>query len=165
MDDGAAAGAERGAVAVRRASPADAAAICTVHKASVRGLCAGHYTPEQIEAWVGGRRPDHVRHAMTEGGETMFVAERGGGGEVVGFASLHGAEVIAVYVTPAATGRGTGAALLHAVEGEAAARGIGRLHLTASLNAVPFYAAQGYRRVHATTYFLPGRVELEAGGK
>ena len=150
-------------VVVRRALPDDAEAVCTVHKASVRGLCAGRYSPEQIEAWIGDRRPEHYRHAMTEGGEAMVVAERAGGG-VVGFASLQGAEVVAVYVSPAAAGRGTGTALLRAIEREARARGVDRLHLSASLNAVPFYEAMGYRSVHATTFFLPGRIELEAVG-
>ena len=153
-------------VVVRRALPDDAEAVCAVHKASVRGLCAGRYSPEQIEAWIGDRRPERYRHAVTEGGEAMVVAERrgGGGAGIVGFASLQGAEVVAVYVSPAAAGRGTGAALLRAIEREARARGVDRLHLSASLNAVPFYEAMGYRRVHATTFFLPGRIELEAVG-
>lgn len=156
------------AVVVRRASSGDAEAVCAVHKASVRGLCAGRYSPEQIEAWIGDRRPEHYRHAVTDGGEVMVVAERrgggGGGAGIVGFASLQGAEVVAVYVLPAEAGRGTGAALLRAIEREARARGVDRLHLSASLNAVPFYEAMGYRPVHATTFFLPGRIELEAVG-
>src|SRR3712207_2549295 len=73
-------------------------------------------TPEQIEAWVGGREPKHYAWAMREGGETMWVAETAG--QIVGFSSLRGDEVVAVYTSPRAP-PGTGARLLEAVEAEA----------------------------------------------
>ena len=47
---------------VRFATPADAEAICRVHVASIRESCAGDYTPQQIEAWAGPKRPeDYIR--------------------------------------------------------------------------------------------------------
>ena len=71
---------------VRRAVPEDAVAICDLHKASVRSLCAGAYSPEQIEAWLAPRLPDDYRNAMTVGGEMMFVGQCSR--RLVGFASI-----------------------------------------------------------------------------
>lgn len=129
-----------------------------IHVASVRALCAAHYTAAQIEAWVGGRRPEHYGRAMTDLGQSMFVAERAG--EVIGFSSLRDDEVWAVYVDPE-RGRGAGGALLDAVEAEARARGVRRLRLMASLNSVHFYERHGYRALHRSSVPLPS-TELPA---
>jgi hypothetical protein len=42
-------------VSVRKAVLEDAEVMCAVHKAAVHAFCVEHYTPEQIEAWVGDR--------------------------------------------------------------------------------------------------------------
>ncbi len=126
---------------IRRAGTDDAEAICAVHKVSVRGLCAGSYTKEQIEAWVGPGIPQDCRDAMRDG-EVMFVADYGG--DIVGFGGIKGTEIRAVYVEPE-RGRGSGALLLRALEQEAADKGEEKLHLTASLNSVGFYEAMGYQ--------------------
>ena len=76
------------AFTIRPATPADAEVLCALHKASVRALCLGAYTADEIEAWLRDREPQGFRHAMTDGGETMLVAERDGA--VVGFASIKG---------------------------------------------------------------------------
>jgi putative acetyltransferase len=128
---------------VRKASPDDAEAICRVHKASVRGLCATAYSPEKIEAWIGPRVADDYRRAMTSGGEVMRVAELGD--RVVGFASIKDAMLLALYVDPE-QGRGAGKLLLHAAEDEARVRRVAVLSLQATVNAVPFYAKHGYVR-------------------
>jgi hypothetical protein len=81
---------------VRRAMLEDAVAICDRHKASVRGLCAGAYSIEQIEAWLAPRVPDDYRKAMTVGGETMCVGQRDQ--RIVGFASIRTSRLIGLYV-------------------------------------------------------------------
>lgn len=128
-------------VAIRRAEPDDAQAIWAVHRASVLGLSAQEYTPDQIAAWVDVS-PDEFRDAMTARGELFFVAEAAG--EVVGFAAVRGEEARAVYVRPDAVRRGIGTRLLDAVEREVRSRGGGAVSCEASLNAVPFYEANGY---------------------
>ena len=45
------------AFTIRPATLADAEALCALHKASVRTLCAGAYTAEEIEAWLRDREP------------------------------------------------------------------------------------------------------------
>lgn len=128
---------------VRKASPDDAEAICRVHKASVRGLCATAYSPQQIEAWIGPRVADDYRRAMMAGGEVMRVAENAD--RVVGFASSRETMLLALYVEPE-LGRGAGRLLLHAAEDDVRSCGVAILSLEATMNAVPFYEKHGYVR-------------------
>ena len=128
--------------------------MCRVHGASVLALAAGYYEPEQLEEWVVSLEPEHIRTALEEMNEAGFVAERDGA--VVGFAMLDGDLVRAVYVHPAAARLGVGRLLLEAIENEAAARGVTKLRLYASLNSRTFYEANGYRIVSVGEYPLLG---------
>jgi putative acetyltransferase len=128
---------------VRRAVTADAAILCDLHKASVRALCAGFYSPAQIEGWLAPRSADDYRHAMTADGVIMFAATYAD--RVVGFASTKGAELLGLYVDPG-LGRGAGGVLLAAAEEQARNAGKKVLHLQATANAVAFYRKHGYMR-------------------
>lgn len=140
-------------VTIRVAEPDDARAIWAVHRASVLGLSDQQYTPEQVAAWVD-QAPEHFLAAMTDRGEKFFVAEAAG--EVVGFAAVRGDEARAVYVRPDAVRRGIGTRLLDAVEREVRAHGGGTVSCEASLNAVPFYEANGYVRHERVTRTVRG---------
>jgi putative acetyltransferase len=142
------------AFTLRAATPADAEALCALHKASVRALCLGAYTADEIEAWLREREPQGVRHAMTDGGETMLVAECEGA--VVGFASIKETVLFGLYVDPA-RGRGAGRVLLAAAEDEVRRRGARALSLQATLNAVPFYRQHGFMRQERSTVRRGGR--------
>jgi putative acetyltransferase len=131
------------AFTIRPAGLADAEAMCALHKAAVRALCMGAYSAEEIDAWLSDRAPAAFRHAMTQGGETMLVAERDD--VVEGFASIKGTVLFGLYVDPA-RGRGAGRLLLAAVEDEVRRRGATVLTLQATLNAVPFYRKHGFMR-------------------
>ncbi len=130
------------AFTVRAARPEDAAAIMSVHQASVRGLCAAFYSDEQIDAWVGHKTPDDYVRSVGAG-ERMWVAWHGP--QALGFAAQKGDEIRAVYVHPDGGGRGIGRRLLRAAEKAAWDDGLRSVHLDASLNAVPFYERMGYR--------------------
>src|SRR5262245_20259463 len=142
------------AFTIRPARLADAEALCAVHKDAVRALCVGAYTIEEIEAWLGEREPRGFRHAMTDGGETMLVAEHDGA--VVGFVSIKRTVLFGLYVDPA-KGRGAGRVLLAAAEDEVRRRGAGVLSLQATLNAVPFYRRHGFMRQERSTVRRGGR--------
>ncbi|GEP58767.1 GNAT family N-acetyltransferase [Reyranella soli] len=142
------------AFTIRPATPADAEALCALHKASVRALCLGAYTAEEIEAWLREREPAGFRHAMTKGGETILVAEHDG--SVAGFASIKETMLFGLYVDPAG-GRGAGGPLLQAAEGEVRRRGAAILSLQSTLNAVPFYRKHGYMRQARSTVRRGGR--------
>ena len=66
----------------------------------------------------------------------------------------------AVFVDPARVGLGIGKRLLAALEQLARRRGIVRLHLFASLNAVPFYRAAGYVALREEAYAHPSGISL-----
>jgi len=142
------------AFTIRPATPADAEALCALHKVSVRALCWGAYTADEIEAWLRECEPQGFRHAMTKGGETMLVAE--GDGAVVGFASIKETTLFGLYVDPA-KGRGAGRVLLAAAEDEVRRRGASVLSLQATLNAVPFYRQHGFMRQDRSTVRRGGR--------
>jgi GNAT superfamily N-acetyltransferase len=70
--------------------------------------------------------------------DTITLAESEG--EVVGFFSLVGSELDALFVTPEAIGQGFGASLLKAALSQARAQGIEAIEFDADPQAVPFYA-------------------------
>ena len=114
--------------------------------------CTVAYTHEQLERWLAGPLPDRFA-ALVDAG-TVFVAEDGA--RPVGYGALNVAtcEVEAVFVEPEASGRGVGKALLQALEAMARVRGLARLTLSASLNAVPFYSAAGYEALRNEDFRL-----------
>jgi len=132
-------------IRVRRARLDDARRIRDLHVRSIRVLCRHHYTPRQIAAWSGDRRPAAYRRAMTSRRQVMFVAEDRG--RLVGFASIGKNHVYAVYVHARRPRQGIGTRLLAAVERSARRRGVSRLSLDATRNGLDFYRAQGYRVV------------------
>lgn len=146
-------------MAIRRARPEDAPALARTMRASIRGLARAAYDPRQIAAWSSLPSLYHA-WAMTAGGETVFVAERAG--RILGYASLRGGEVTALFVRPSAAGRGLGSTLLSRVEREARRRGRARLVLLASRNAAAFYRARGWAGSRTTRVPLPGGGALAA---
>jgi putative acetyltransferase len=142
------------AFTIRPAGLADAEAMCALHKAAVRSLCVGAYTADEIEAWLRDREPAGYRHAMTDGGETMLVAERDGA--VVGFVSIKQSMLSGLYVDPG-RGRGAGRLLLEAAEDLVRWGGATVLSLQATLNAVPFYREHGFMRQDRSSVRRGGR--------
>ncbi|MGC4044063.1 MAG: GNAT family N-acetyltransferase [Armatimonas sp.] len=130
---------------IRAATVDDAAAICEVHLASIRTLCARDYSPEQIDAWCEGKSPADYVNAIECGGNLVVAVV---GGAVIGFGGIYlqppVAEVKAVYVHPEATGQGAGRGILEALEVQAMEAGCAELSLPASLTAQRFYANNGY---------------------
>ena len=153
----------------RPAHPAAVAAIREVHVAAIRGLAATHYDVDQIDAWGDLAAADYsipaegahvvVAEAPVEGQEPADAD-----GAVVGFGALdlESGEVRAVYVHPDHGREGVGGTLLAELERAARAAGLTELHLTASLNAVAFYEAQGWTSTAPTTHELDDGTELEA---
>jgi len=131
---------------------ADAEAVRRVHGASIRGLCATDYTPEQIDAWASPARIEQYQFAIAQ--HEFYVAVSGD--NVVGFSELdrERGEVKAVYVDPAWSRRGVGRALLAELERAARGHRLTELRLEASLTAERFYLAAGYRAIARRTHML-----------
>jgi predicted N-acetyltransferase YhbS len=143
-------------VRIRRARPDDGLGIHVVHTSAIRETCRSHYAPDAIAVWAGRVTPESYGEDLER--RDVFVADDDG--RVLGFGVLDAGEstVRAVYVHPDAGGHGLGRALLDALETTARLRGVTRVHLDASLNAVPFYVAAGWQRERASVRTLaPGR--------
>lgn len=147
-------------VALRIAAEADLEAMWTLRTRAVRASCAAHYAPEVIAQWAAA--PPPPRHAQLTLAGGALIAEDDGC--MLGFAALDVAagEIDAVFVDPAAGGRGIGAALLRTIEQMALAGRCGSLHLSASLNAVPFYEVAGFVRIRAETYRHSSGISLDS---
>lgn len=136
---------------LREATPADVEAIRAVHYEAITGLGPAAYDEAQVAAWAEGCAVADYS-AVGDEGVYFVVAEDERG--VLAFGSLRlaprddaDADVTAVYVHPSVAREGVGSAVLEALERRTHDRGAETLALTASLNAVPFYEARGYRRV------------------
>lgn len=127
---------------IRPAVATDAEEIAAVHVSAIRDVCGQVYEPSQIQAWVAGKTHAGYVRAIAE--RRVFVAFRGE--RVVGFSELdpQTGEVFAVYVRPDCLRQGLGGLLLQTLETCAAEHALGRLHLHATLNAIPFYEAHGF---------------------
>lgn len=145
---------------LRLAVDEDYDAIRTIHREAVRRLAAGHYGPEQIDAWSGWVDEETFRRWLAEG-RLFLLAEADGAPRGYGTLDPRNRRVRAVYVDPGAARRGIGSALLDALEGAAREAGLPSIHLEASMNAVPFYLARGWRAVEAGRHATLAGVELE----
>ena len=145
-------------VRIRPATPDDASALVAVHHEAVEALSGAQYSEEERNAWIRFVTEEAMRQGVSTAEAIAFVAETDE--TVVGFSTLHGQEVRAVYVHPAAQNRGVGTDLLRAVEAEARARDVQTLTVSASLNAIGFYDAHGYERVGEGTVELDESHEI-----
>jgi putative acetyltransferase len=127
---------------IRAAVLSDAGAILRVHTSAIRHVCSAVYDATQIESWTCRKRPEGYLDPIGQHPFLVAIVN----GVVVGFSELNpeAGEVCAVYVQPDHIRQGIGRHLLLAVEAVAQQRGLARLHLRATLNAVPFYQAHGY---------------------
>ena len=164
---------------VRVATSADVPALRVLIAASVRGLSAGYYTPEQAEgALVHVFGPD--TQLIDDG--TYYVAEVGGAIVAAGGWSrrrtLYGgdqtksgpdplldprvepARIRAFFVHPAWARRGLGRALFERCLAAARAAGFHELTLVATLPGVPLYEALGFVAGEWFVVPMPGGVEL-----
>lgn len=110
-------------------------------------------------AWaLAGPLPERLAGLVTAG--TAFVAQVGDA--LVGYGALNVGtkEVEAVFVDPAATGRGLGRLFLKKLEEVAGTKALNQLCLSSSLNAVTFYSAAGYKEVRRPDYELASGVAL-----
>lgn len=120
----------------------DCEGICRVQRSAITILCGGHYTPEEIEAWVGPKRPEDYVQAIQD--EVVLVSKLEG--QVVGFAQMtrHDGVIKALYVDPNHARCGIGSRLLAALEGEAQTLGRAVITIVAPLNAVSFCLSKGF---------------------
>ena len=148
---------------VRAATLADTPVLSGLIAQSARGLSAGYYESEEVEAALRGAFG--VDSQLVEDG-TYFVAATGGvivgcggwswrrtlfGGDAFSARdstpldpATDAARIRAFFVLPSHARRGIGRAILHRCETDAASMGYFRFALMATLPGVEFYKGLGY---------------------
>ncbi len=146
-----------GPVALRRAKPADAAAIARVHVETWREAYAGLVPDAYLLAMTAAGRTASWRRILGQGGDTTLVAEAPDG-QVVGFGSCgqprigdlpFQGEVYALYVAIDWQGQGLGRRLLGALFSALRGAGVSDAYLwvLAGNPARFFYETMGGTRV------------------
>jgi putative acetyltransferase len=143
---------------IRRAKQEDKESIWQVHTEAISELCKSHYIQQQIQAWISSFNPESYREVIET--REFFVVEDDK--SIVGFGQLNSeaGEVEAVYVSPKSVRRGLGRRVLQTLENVAREKGLKSLHLSSSLNAMPFYKKVGYTSQHESKHRLPNGTEL-----
>ena len=118
---------------------------CRIKEENLLAINSKHYPREIINYLVCTNTPEKVLENSKQ--RIMLVAEDGG--RVVGTISLTGdGEINNLFVKPELHGTGIGKGLLKAIEEKAASKGLNKLFLYASTNAVDFYKKNGYEKEH-----------------
>ncbi len=148
--------------AIRAARRGDLDAIAALQARAIMAFGIDTYGEAACQAWA--RIGVQSRHTLLESG-TFFVAEQNG--QVVGVAGWTAdsrepdcAWPRYVFVEPATAGCGMGRKLMSWVETSVNAAGRSRLKLWASLNAVAFYEALGYRAVKPVRWPVAEGIEM-----
>ena len=143
------------AVTVRPLGAGEARTFLQIHSRSIRGLAAGHYPQEVIEAWTVPVTEETIRGFLDNPDhEIRLVAELNGEPAGIGALVVQTSELRGCYVVPEASRKGVGAALVAEIERLARTYGLERLELLASVNAEPFYSSLGYQSEQRTEHVL-----------
>jgi GNAT superfamily N-acetyltransferase len=151
-------------IMVRLACASDMLAIEALHRASVRELATGYYSPAVLERFLAAGTVDR---RLIEAG-TYYLAEIlggpvGSGGWMAvddGQAGAWRAKIRSVFVHPHWARKGIGRRLVQHAEAEAARAGFRHFELDATLSGVPLYHHLGYREVERCGYPLPDGTTL-----
>jgi len=133
---------------IRLAREMDAEAISSVIIAALRETNAKDYSSETINRVVDNFSPAAVRRLLVS--RMVFVAFEGA--TIVGTASLDGAIVRTVFVSPSAQKHGIGSKLMAEIARAARANGIAVLSVPSSITAQGFYAKLGFEAVEDSYY-------------
>jgi putative acetyltransferase len=136
-------------IEIRQAVPSDASAACLLLRRSIEEGCVPDHgqRPDILQAWLGNKTPQNVVAWFSSPSNHAIVAETatGEGRELVGLALLNQAGKLALcYVRPDLVKSGVGSELLAAVERQARAWNIGKLHMHAPASASAFFERHGY---------------------
>lgn len=130
---------------IRRAVPGDATAACNLLRRSIEEGCRADHQdhPAVLGAWLGNKTPANVVAWFSTPSNYAVVAESEG--ELVGMSLLNQAGKVALcYVLPDALRCGVGRALLAALEDQARAWNIAKLHLHSPASASSFFERHGF---------------------
>jgi N-acetylglutamate synthase-like GNAT family acetyltransferase len=131
--------------ALRVAAAGDEQSICELLRRAIAEGCAVDHRdhPGVLDNWLSNKTPANVRTWIAAPANHVLVAFDGAA--LLGVALLNQAGKLALcYVDPAAMRRGIGRAMLDAVETQARAWNISKIHLHSPVSAAGFFASLGY---------------------
>lgn len=128
---------------VRLALESDVDAISVVILSALRETNAKDYSEDVIARVAQSFSPAAVRKLL----ESRMVLVATKGEDVVGTASLDGAVVRTVFVSPAVQGLGVGTRLMAEIERIAHIKGVTLLTVPSSVTAQEFYTKLGFKAV------------------
>jgi putative acetyltransferase len=130
-------------VALRPYLPADGKRCAVIFRSAIEEIASEDYSEGQCEAWAA-RADDEPAFVKNLAAMLTLVATEDG--EIVGFASLKGADhVEMIFVDPEYARQGVGATLLDALEKIARARGATKLTAEVSDTAKPLFDARKFQ--------------------
>jgi putative acetyltransferase len=141
---------------IRSVQPADAPALVQLYRASVTGLGARDYTPEQVGAWASLTPSVERFCAMMADGRSMLVAVDSAG-RLTAFGDIEAdGHIDYLYSAPFASASGAAAALYAELELRARTLGLGRLYAEASEAARRFFLRRGFVVVTRRDFAVAG---------
>ena len=150
---------------IREAKVDDALAIMQLHGRSIMELCREDYTQEQLEGWVKSHGLEKYQKRLEI--HRSFVAEMDG--EIIGYVRWNPAtnELCSIFVDPNHARQGIGTKLMKVAYEDILSAGVTELWLDATLTAVPFYEAEGWKyieqRMHGPLECVRMTKELDPG--
>lgn len=131
---------------VRQTTPKDAEAAVKVVRRSIEELCTAdhHNDAATLARWLASKTSENFRSWIASVDNFCMVAEADGRLSGIGLVHRDG-EIQLFYLAPGAQRQGMGWAIHTALEAQAHAWGLPKLHLDSTVKARLFYEAMGYK--------------------
>lgn len=144
---------------IRAAHPSEAEACWRLRNQSICHGCKAVFPPAQIAQWTPDQMPEAWPSLVMNPG--FFVAEGEGQLLATGLLDATTARIEAMFVAPDWQGRGLGRHLLQHLLTRARQQGLAAVSLSATPNAVAFYAALGFEQQEGGCYVSPTGLQLD----
>lgn len=137
---------------IRKASLANIPSIVRIHKACVRTINARVYSQSPIRIWLG---QISAKNVLKQFKSSEWIVLRCGH-KIVGFAqcSISNKTLYQINIAPRYTGKGYGRILYEYIEKDFRKHRVKSIILNATLNAVEFYKALGFKRIRVIAFKL-----------
>ncbi|WP_162526996.1 GNAT family N-acetyltransferase [Yersinia canariae] len=137
---------------VRLASPDEAEQLWLVRNRAIRHGCRDVYDEKTLIAWTPAQMPEGYSRAVAN--NPFFVIDDPESQRAVatGFLDLSSGSVEAIFTLPEFEGRGMASLILAAIKQEAKRRGLAKLTLASTPNALAFYEKNGFTLLGESLY-------------
>ena len=139
-------------IEIRKAISRDIPAIVQIHKSCVRIMNATAYPASVISVWLKQIKANSVRKQFHNSKWIVLTRTT----RVIGFAqySIGDKKLYQINISPRYANKGLGKLIYVFIEREFMKRKAKIIELDATLNAVPFYKALGFRKVKTISFKL-----------